>query len=694
MSLLEQLLITEEDINFLEQQEGLIFDPERREILKTLRSIDVQACPGSGKTTLIAAKLILLAKKWTKKYQGICVLSHTNVAKDEIIYRLKASKCREAQRLLSYPHFIGTIQEFVNKFLGIPLIKSWGIEIGAIDTSRCVGLLYSKLDQGTKIYLGQKKYLDLDKFEVKSVLPLQQQTDEQAFKFNTPSEFPKNTETPSYKDLLAKKHIVMLVYGYFTYKELYVFANHLLKEQIDLSRVLQNRFPIIFLDEMQDTEKFQDDLIQTVFPFGNTNLVIQRFGDPDQAIFSNSEEEGEKVGFNCKTVAEMDFVIDKSHRFGWDVVQKIKNLSFNAVSLKSEPSHAKQAPFQHTIFAYDDSQINQVVLKFAELVSQQFSSEHMCKSDFTVKVVGAVGKKSDPEKPKDLKIDTYCPSFDKTKSSQGYKADSLIECVHHCRGLGARDLAESYKYLNECVLSILRKCDKKTDDNRFYTPTTLKTFLIGNGHWKSYRELLFKLLKPEEPINATTWKQTVEKELIKCLEISNLPEELTQYMSFSENPNKVDIEETISSELVFLGNNTFSYRDAFKIELNTIHGVKGETHDAILVLSTKNHAVDIDSMLAFLTGDKPNVNEPNSILRLRPHAKKPENQQFMRQLYVATSRPKHLLCLAINKFSLNRENMNKLRRLGWRIEELPPNRNIEESSLENLSETMFLPFTR
>ena len=115
-------LISREDIAELAHSEALNFDDEERiSILKTMRSIDVQACPGSGKTTLIAAKLILLAKKWPLSDQGICVLSHTNVAKDEIIERLKKSKSLEAQRLLSYPHFIGTIQEFTNRFLALPL---------------------------------------------------------------------------------------------------------------------------------------------------------------------------------------------------------------------------------------------------------------------------------------------------------------------------------------------------------------------------------------------------------------------------------------------------------------------------------------------------------------------------------------------------------------------------------------------
>ncbi|MEQ1238673.1 hypothetical protein ABLT65_21110 [Acinetobacter pittii] len=65
--------ITDADIDLLEIEMSLKFDSTRREALKNF--IDVQACPGGGKTTLIAAKLILLAKKWNSPYKGICVIS-------------------------------------------------------------------------------------------------------------------------------------------------------------------------------------------------------------------------------------------------------------------------------------------------------------------------------------------------------------------------------------------------------------------------------------------------------------------------------------------------------------------------------------------------------------------------------------------------------------------------------------------
>jgi hypothetical protein len=93
-----------------------VLDTERRAALCNFD--DVQACPGSGKTTLVGLKLLCMAMRWPSLQRGICVLAHTNVAKDEILKCLSLHPAGQALR--GYPHFVGTIQEFVNTFLALP----------------------------------------------------------------------------------------------------------------------------------------------------------------------------------------------------------------------------------------------------------------------------------------------------------------------------------------------------------------------------------------------------------------------------------------------------------------------------------------------------------------------------------------------------------------------------------------------
>lgn len=91
---LAELTTLAKDLNFN--------DAERRSALLENGSRDFNAVPGSGKTSLLAAKLLLLARKWPHARRGICVLSHTNVARNEIAHRLAGTV--EGSQLLNYPH--------------------------------------------------------------------------------------------------------------------------------------------------------------------------------------------------------------------------------------------------------------------------------------------------------------------------------------------------------------------------------------------------------------------------------------------------------------------------------------------------------------------------------------------------------------------------------------------------------------
>lgn len=69
---LADLVILAKDLNF--------GDVERRNALLENGSRDFNAVPGSGKTSLLAAKLLLLAKKWPHARRGICVLMRARLS--------------------------------------------------------------------------------------------------------------------------------------------------------------------------------------------------------------------------------------------------------------------------------------------------------------------------------------------------------------------------------------------------------------------------------------------------------------------------------------------------------------------------------------------------------------------------------------------------------------------------------------
>ena len=82
------LQISDADIRQVEElllPDGCKFPEDARKVIRCWESKDVAACPGSGKTTVLLAKLKSLADRMPlDNGSGICVLSHTNVAVNEI----------------------------------------------------------------------------------------------------------------------------------------------------------------------------------------------------------------------------------------------------------------------------------------------------------------------------------------------------------------------------------------------------------------------------------------------------------------------------------------------------------------------------------------------------------------------------------------------------------------------------------
>ena len=102
-----EIEITDQDIAEIEAHFRKYFDCSFtgdgiREALKCVIPRDIQAAQRRGKTTLLVAKLAILSAKFPWRDTGICVLSHTNVAKTEVENLLTAHPT--GHNLLRYPH--------------------------------------------------------------------------------------------------------------------------------------------------------------------------------------------------------------------------------------------------------------------------------------------------------------------------------------------------------------------------------------------------------------------------------------------------------------------------------------------------------------------------------------------------------------------------------------------------------------
>ncbi len=331
-------------------------DVERRSALLENGSRDFNAVPGSGKTSLLAAKLLLLAKKWPHARRGICVLSHTNVARDEIAQRLVGST--EGAQLLSYPHFVGTIHAFVNQFFAMPMLRSLGQKVDVIDdvvfADKAKSLLQLGMFSGLRVYLENQNNGD---GIVNSLFYRTADLQVQVESGTLPG-----THTASYKSLVALKKMLTKD-GIFRHRDMFAYADRALKSCPHLVDVVHRRFPMVFIDEMQDTSWDQESFLNRIF---DGKSVMQRFGDVDQKILSDEENADlltfPRGGYGC---------ISTSKRFGPAIASAVGSvrLSGNAVVGEGTGSHAP------VLLLYCTADVDKVVPHYGRLVIDRLTEE-------------------------------------------------------------------------------------------------------------------------------------------------------------------------------------------------------------------------------------------------------------------------------------------------------------------------------
>ena len=655
--------ITEADISALETElERINFDKARREVLMDNTSCDVQACPGSGKTTLLAAKLMIISKKWQWSNKGVCVLSHTNVAKDEIIKRLK--KHPTGWRFLEYPHFIGTIQEFVNRFLATPYVRDRGWPIISIDDDRFVSK-FARMPWKSMFELATGKKRNFKYFQFKKKIdPYQFRWTfdgnlkvNQSFLSRVSNHIDiKKSALPSNYFEYKKEQVSKS--GYFQFREMYAFAEANLSQNIFLKKALRGRFKLVFIDEMQDTQKHQDDLIEKIFPHNAQVPSVQRFGDADQAIFDgmNDAPNDSFDGDNCK------HCINDSHRFSPCIANLVRGLSFSNLELKSSHecinggNHAECKNFgNNLIYVYDtEGEAKQIPQLYADHLDQVFNGAS--KTGLNAMAIGAIGKKS--EKDFHVRIDKFFENFTKSKKSSNPKFGCLYECVVFAGQQSNPNVQDNYELLTNCLLYYLYGLDvevnledKQNNLNRTNFRSALKldkenlrTFNKVIGYWATDKTL-------PSPQN---WKSATQN-LFDVLNnvLNNIPAGFSSN-SFWSYPSDEKLEEYRNAEnfnIVKPKN-----ENGISVTFDTIHGVKGQTHDATLVLETNfGKKMDVGTLIK-------NFSDPGAVRQ-----DKKQSKIFMKKLYVAMSRPKSVLCLAVHKDSITGYE-DDLEKIGWKIQ--------------------------
>lgn len=334
-------------------------DDPRLDVLRNNGAIDVAACPGSGKTTLLVAKLAILARRWNLPRQGMCVLSHTNVARIEIEKRLGCDTATRA--VLGYPHFVGTIHGFINQFVAMPWLRSQGMPMAMIDDDLCLARRWQNLSHQ---YRAAVKNTGRD---ARSLRIKDTEHDLGEIKWGKKKR-PLGKTTPLYQALVEACRAATND-GYFCHNDMLLWAGEAVTQCPGLRDAIRQRFPMLFLDEVQDNQDAQSVLLQCIFTEGDNAVIRQRFGDMNQAIYSRpSDTEAAKVVPFPEPAVTIP--VPNSHRFGAQIAAMADPLALTPPGLVGLRQHQPdEAGQQAAVLLFDPAVPAGVLPAFARAFS-------------------------------------------------------------------------------------------------------------------------------------------------------------------------------------------------------------------------------------------------------------------------------------------------------------------------------------
>lgn len=624
------IAILDEDIKYAERiflPERASFDTERINVIKCMESKDIQACPGSGKTTTLLAKLAILAQKMPLEgNKGICVLTHTNVAINEIKDKLGS----EGKRLFEYPNFCGTIQSFVDKFLAIPAcIEFVKNKPHIIDDEVYNDIIYKKY---TYLNYTTKGWVDRQHNPVKFMQAIRFSSSDINLLENVANL--KNRTTLTYKTLYEIK-LDILKSGILCFDDAYSLSFWYLRNHGEaLKSIFSERFAFVFIDEMQDTGYHQNEISNLIFD--DTNIIVQKFGDSNQSIYANTANNEPVWNIN-----ESCLYINGSKRFSESIASCVKHVCKDPHEIIGNTSIDNISPI---VIIYDDHTIGDVIHYFSEIIGEKGIQS----KENNFKAVGWVGQIKDGKRT----IPSYFSSY-QNKVTDKFNYSTLSEYLKK-----ADDEQIKIKGVNcyrgaiiEALIKILRTYNIKNEKSRHFT---VNSFLkhIREKDIEFYEQFNIVLaqwfLKIQNGTDITdNLRRFIENDFLEFFGITNL----SSLESFFDNQLVADSEEDCESKP-----NVYTDDSGIEIEVATVHSVKGETHTATLYLETYyNKGHDVKRILNCMQNPSRSLNSIEST--------------SLKMCYVGMTRPTHLLCVAAHQDSI-KNNEEYLRRNGWEIRSL------------------------
>jgi DNA helicase II / ATP-dependent DNA helicase PcrA len=561
---------------------------KQKEICKKDGKFVVRACPGSGKTFTVTAKMAKLLKNWQYSHQGVAVISFTNVAWQEIQKELNTTFSVNIP--VKHPHFLGTIDSFINNFIFFPyghlILKCESKPVLAGEPA------YSwKIKDFDRDY---RQYFDKVSFDIDGNIITKGPIGE--FFFGKLKKYNKNGSINGHYKKIESMKKRFLRRGYANQSDADYFSMKLLEKYPSIAKIIALRFPFIIIDEAQDTSEIQMRIIDILVENGLKNLIL--VGDPDQAIFEWNDAKPKL--FNEKIKKWADITMNESWRSSRNICQFTFFLS--SLEKPSRPVNEKVVDHNHIpeIVSYDLNNVDfnkELINPFLEICKEnKIIPKHstiavLARSKSLIDEIILSRNNSVKGIKYNNRLDVwYQENFTKELALSRYLYDKF-------------EFQKSFKLLEKTYVSI-----KKS----IYSDYELSELIEKIGYF-NFKTKIFDLinLMPKTDISVGEWIIRFKENLdSKGIDLE---------LSIKDECQEFNFDELFGYDVV---DNEYPYL------LSTIHKVKGETFEAVLLILKKGA---MGPYYRTLLNDNKNTGD----------------NEELRNVYVGITRPKKVLVLAV-----------------------------------------------
>ncbi len=210
------------------------------------------------------------------------------------------------------------------------------------------------------------------------------------------------------------------------------------------------------------------------------------------------------------------------------------------------------------------------------------------------------------------------------------------------------------------VLEVVRRATPDKQKPLIKSRTELKDFLKAADLYLEFKKVMWDFLRFDADLTENTWNAKMESlvVLLKPIMPDTSSSRVREFLAWS---GSLEPEPTPGVSIEAEAENVFLHRSLIGeicLRFDSIHGVKGETHAATLVVETFTNTHDLKSLLPILTGSQ---NVTSLKVTAIAHCKK---------LFVGVTRPSDLVCLAISADHIKENEIELLKNAGWNVEQL------------------------